>query len=91
MLRCLREAGYLEPGRFWDAYESELARVRSLAPRPGGGNFYNTQPVRTSKRFARAIITSTLEGQTLYSDALQMLGFSKISTLNELASRFGIV
>ncbi|HEY1617402.1 MAG TPA: XRE family transcriptional regulator [Streptosporangiaceae bacterium] len=91
VLRRLREAGYLEPQQFWDAYESELARVRSLAPRPGGGNFYNTQPVRTSKRFARAIITSTLEGQTLYSDALQMLGFSKISTLNELATRFGIV
>ena len=92
ILRRIRDAGCLGSQEFWDAYETEFARVRALTADTGsGGNFYNTQPVRTSKRFARAIITSTLEGQTLYGEALQLLGFRKVSTLNELAQRLGVI
>jgi Zn-dependent peptidase ImmA (M78 family)/transcriptional regulator with XRE-family HTH domain len=92
ILRRIRDAGYLDSEQYWGAYQAELARVRALTGEAGsGGNFYNTQPVRTSKRFARAIITSTLEGQTLYGDAFQLLGFKKVSTFNELAQRLGII
>jgi len=91
ILRRIRDAGYLDSERYWGAYQTELARVRALTGETGsGGNFY-TQPVRTSKRFARAIITSTLEGHTLYGDALQLLGFKKVSTFNELAQRLGVI
>ena len=66
ILGRLREAGYLSQAEFWDAYDAELARVRSFAPSGSvsSGNFCNTQPARVSKRFARAVIASTLEGQT---------------------------
>jgi Zn-dependent peptidase ImmA (M78 family) len=89
ILKRIREAGYLSQAQFRDAYQAELDRVLGLRASEGGsgGNFYNTAPVRTSKRFARAVIASTLEGQTLYRGAFQMLGFKKVSAFNELAQR----
>lgn len=93
VLRRLFDVGYLTLSQFRAAYAEERERVLSLMEdRPsGGGNFYNTQPVRVSKRFARALIESTIEGQTLHRDAYQMLGFKKHSTFDELARHLGVV
>lgn len=92
VLRRIFDAGYLSPAQFRTAYTQERARVLSLMADggAGGGNFYNTQPVRVSKRFARALIETTLEGQTLHRDAFQMLGFKKHATFEELAHRLGV-
>lgn len=93
VLRRLRDAGHLDPSTYRTVYEAELARILELvAARQagGGGDFYKTQPARVSKRFARAVIASTLEGQTLRRDAFSMLGFKKTSTFDELARRLGI-
>lgn len=91
VLRRLFDAGFFTLEQFRAAYAEELERVLTfMEARSGsGGNFYNTQPLRVSKRFARAIIESTQEGQTLHRDAFKMLGFKRVSTFNELAAHLG--
>jgi Zn-dependent peptidase ImmA (M78 family)/transcriptional regulator with XRE-family HTH domain len=90
VLRRAHDAGFIPDAQYHAAYEAELARLREIIEASGGasgGNFYNTQPLRVSRSFARAVVDSTLEGQTLYRDAFQMLGFKKVSTFHELAAR----
>jgi Zn-dependent peptidase ImmA (M78 family) len=93
VLRRLFDLGYFTLSQFVAAYTEERERVIALMEdRPSsGGNFYNNQPVRVSKRFARALIESTLEGQTLHRDAYKMLGFKKHSTFDELARHLGVM
>ncbi len=83
ILRRIHDVGGITRDRMWSAYEGELERLRGL-PKGGGGNFYLTQAARVSRRFARALVVSTLEGNTLYRDAFRMLGFSKPATFLEL-------
>jgi Zn-dependent peptidase ImmA (M78 family)/transcriptional regulator with XRE-family HTH domain len=89
ILRRLRDAGALSEQDFWREYRKELARLLAI-PRGDGGNFYLTLGARASQRFARALVVSTLEGQTLYRDALHLLGFSKLSTFHELGHSLGV-
>jgi Zn-dependent peptidase ImmA (M78 family) len=93
MLRRLHDTGHLHWHTFETAYEAEMLRLRerrAAARKSGGGNFYNTQPVRVSKRFARALLASTLEGRTRDTDAFEMLGFRTPTTLRKLAERLGV-
>ncbi len=90
ILRRIHDAGGLTREEFWRAYDQELARLRAI-PKGSGGNFYLTQAARVSKRFARALVISTLEGQTLHRDAFRLLGFSKLETFHELGRSLGVV
>ncbi len=83
VLRRLSDAGRLTRAELREAYDAELER---LTPRmkSSGGDFYLTQAARVSKRFARTLVSSTLEGQTLYRDAMRLLGISKVKTFHEL-------
>jgi Zn-dependent peptidase ImmA (M78 family) len=82
-LRRMFEAGAISRSGFRQEYEAEVARIATL-PTGTGGDFYRTQPVRAGRRFVTALVESTLEGRTLYRDALQMLGISKVETFHEL-------
>ena len=90
VLRRIQEAGYLSWEEYRLSYLDEYEQAMARIGKSDSGNFYNTQPVRVSKTFAQAVITSTLEGHTSYSDAFQMLGFKKTSTFYELADRLGV-
>jgi Zn-dependent peptidase ImmA (M78 family) len=89
VLRRLYDAESIPRDTFREAYLEELARLKAIQRSSGGGNFYLSQAARVSKRFARALVESTLEGRSLYRDAMQMLGVSKVATFNELGRSLG--
>ena len=89
VLRRIYDAGGLTQSELWRAYAQELERLRAI-PRASGGDFYLTQAARVGKRFALALVSSTLEGQTLHRDAFHLLGFSKLATFRELAHSLGV-
>jgi Zn-dependent peptidase ImmA (M78 family) len=90
ILRRMYDLGYLLMDDFNNAYREELDRLLAII-KGKGGNFYLTQAARISKRFTRALIISTLEGQTLHRDAFQLLGFSKFAAFRELGNRLGVI
>ncbi|HKR10525.1 MAG TPA: ImmA/IrrE family metallo-endopeptidase [Pyrinomonadaceae bacterium] len=90
ILRRIHDAGGLTKNEFWHEYNKELERLRAIA-KSSGGNFYLTQAARVSKRFARALVISTLEGQTLHRDAFRLLGFSKFDTFQKLGRSLGVM
>lgn len=90
ILRRIYDADGITFNKFQQVYQMELERLISIVAKGGGGNFYLTQAARVSKRFARALIANTLEGQTLHRDAFRMLGFSKLTTFRELGQSLGV-
>ncbi|MFZ5622776.1 MAG: helix-turn-helix domain-containing protein [Pseudomonadota bacterium] len=91
VLRRLFDAGFIDQAVLWQRYEEELTRIRALdRGGSGGGDFYRTLGARVGKRFARAVLSSTLEGQTLFQEAFRMLGVRKTSTFYEAARELGV-
>lgn len=90
IIRRIFDAECISREEFHDVFNNEVERLRTITG-GSGGNYYLTQAARVSKRFARALIGSTLEGQTLYRDAQKMLGFKKYSTFQELGRNLGVL
>ena len=92
ILRRLLDVGWLTRARFDAAWAQENERLLELGKASSGnGNFYRTTVARVGRRFARALVASTLEGQTLYRDAFWMLGIRKSETFNNIAREAGVV
>jgi Zn-dependent peptidase ImmA (M78 family) len=89
VLRRMHDAGSLRGDSYWQAYQQELERLRAM-PRGSGGDFYLTLGARAGKRFARALVMSTLEGRSSFTEAFRLLGFKKMSTFRELGSSLGM-
>lgn len=93
ILRRLLDAGAITRDTFGAGWARERERLRVLADAGGSGgrDFYRTTLSRVGKRFARALVESTLEGQTLYRDAFRMLGVQKTETFIALGREAGFI
>lgn len=91
LLRRLHDIGHLSRAAMWDLYRAEVARFQSRrASSSGGGDFYRTQRVRLGHRFARAVIESTWEGRSSFTEANQLLNVKKRDTFIRLAAEVGV-
>ena len=89
ILRRIHDAGRLTRDELWSAYDTELKKLRTL-PTGSGGDFYRTLGARVSKRFARALVVSTLEGRTAFTETFRMLGLKKMQTFKDLGDSLGV-
>ena len=89
-LRRLFDAGFINEATLWHHYRQEQERLHALERSGTGGDFYNSLGARTSKRFARAIVSSTLEGLTPFTEAFRMLGVRKTATFYQAARELGV-
>lgn len=89
VLRRLSDIGALTAKQYREAYGAELERLRGL-PAGGGGNFYLTLGARVGQRFAHAVVASTLEGRSSFTEAFRLLGFKKMSTFRSLSENLGM-
>lgn len=91
-LRRLFDAGFIDQAALWQHYREEQERLRTLKEHSStGGDFYRSLGARVSKRFARAIVASTLEGLTSFPDAFRMLGVRKTATFYEAARELRVM
>lgn len=94
VLKRIFDANFLSWEDYRERYGEELERVISILAanrREGsGGNYYYTQPIRLSRQFAQAVITSAFEGSTSFREAYRLLGTKKHATFENLATELGV-
>lgn len=89
ILRRIYDIGGFTQDEFWREYDKELEFL--IKVRKGtGGNFYLTQAARVSRRFARSLVVSALEGRSSFTEAFRLLGVKKMTTFHELGRSVGV-
>lgn len=94
VLRRLFDADLINQADFSQYYYHEIQNLKQLQlekSKTRSGNFYNTLGTRTSKRFTKAVMASTLEEQTLFRDALRMLAMRNTATFYKAANKLGLI
>ncbi len=93
ILRRLLDAKFIDSMEFDKRCTQEYKEFHAIKEKnkSGGGDFYKTTPARNSRTLTRALITSAVEGNTLYRDAYRMLGVKKNKTFNNIGREVGVL
>ncbi|MBE9176725.1 ImmA/IrrE family metallo-endopeptidase [Synechocystis salina LEGE 06155] len=92
ILRRLYDLGIYGYPELKKRYQNELDQLRekmSANQKSGGGDFYRTLGVRENQYFIRAVVSSALEGKTLFRDAFRLLSLKNADTFFKLAKQLG--
>jgi len=84
------DAGVITREVFARCYQEEHERLMRFLPGGSdGGDFYRSLAVRVGRRFARAVVVSTMEGRTLFREAFRLLGVRKGDVITKLGRTLG--
>ena len=83
-------AELLVPLAVLSAEYDRRAEVRAETARLARRFKVSTLGARASKTFARALVISTLEGRTPFTEAFRLLGFKKMATFREVGHSLGV-
>jgi len=86
----LFDIGALNEAEFLERYTEENERAFQREKAKKGGDFYRNLNIRVSKPFAEALVSSTLEGSTLFTEAYRLLSIKNPRTFEKLAYKLGI-
>lgn len=94
-LRRLFDTGFIDQAQFWQYYDEEIKKLKLRQPKKSDKPLLIPRHLiigmRCGKHFAKAVIASTLEEQTLFRDALRMLATPKIATFYEVARKLKVI
>lgn len=94
ILKSMFDAELVNWNSYRTHYDEELERIATRMEhrdaKGNGGNYYPTQAIRLSRRFAQAVLRSTFEGSTSHRDAYHLLGTKKNATLLRLAENLEV-
>ena len=90
ILRRLLDAGAVSREQFDKAYAAELAKFTALKG-SSGGDFYLTQPIRLSRRFARAVITRRSKGRRFSAMLFRCCALAKEQTFRQLGEKLEVL
>ncbi|EDN81602.1 ImmA/IrrE family metallo-endopeptidase [Schaalia dentiphila] len=91
VLHRLHGARRIDEERYGELLEAVRADYGGEKRRGGGGNYYNTLTARLGRSFATAIVTSTLEGRTGFTESFRMIGTHKREVFDKLARHLQVV
>ena len=96
ILRRLRASDLIDSSQYTTLLSDERDRFAQRQARQkeegsGGGDFYRTYFQRTGHRFARAVVSRTLNDEVTYGDMSRLLQIRSMETVDKLAAQLGIV
>lgn len=91
VLHRLHGARRIDEERYGELLEAVRADYGGEKRHSGGGNYYNTLTARLGRSFATAIVTSTLEGRTGFTESFRMIGTHKREVFDKLARHLQVV
>lgn len=91
ILRRLHDIGGLTRTQLTAAYRDELERLEAMTRRRGGGaDRHRSTTASVGKRFAQALVVTTLAGRTSFMESFRLLGLRNLATFHKFGRSLGV-